>query len=319
MNEVFKPFIGKFLVVYFDDILIYSSNLDSHLLHLRTVLTTLREHKLYLSIGKCIFGANELPFLGFIIGSNGIAVDKAKVQAIREWPSPLTVHDVWSFHGLATFYCRFIKGFSTLAAPLTDCMKQGRFTWGPQQEESFQLLKEKLSDASVLALPDFDKPFEAETDASMMGIGAVLLQEGRPIEFFSEKLNEVQQNGPHMSMNFLSSFERSRNGSTFYFSKSSFYTAITMPLSSSNPKRLLVECTPVGFYSLRSSLLCSSIVRVHKTRSPTLLAAAVVFFPPFTPPSQASITSVTNTLMTKTSPLFGPLVLLGLDMVNFSS
>ena len=193
MNEVLKPFIGKFLVVYFDDILIYSSNLDSHLLHLRTVLTTLHEHKLYLSIGKCIFGVNELPFLGFIIGSNGIAVDKAKVQAIREWPSPLTVHDVRSFHGLATFYRHFIKGFSTLAAPLTDCMKQGHFTWGPQQEESFQLLKEKLSDAPVLALPDFDKPFEVETDASMMGIEAVLLQEGRPIEFFSEKLNEAQQ------------------------------------------------------------------------------------------------------------------------------
>ena len=168
----------------FCDILIYSVDQDSHIHHLRIVLNALREHKLFLSINKCVFWATSLPFLGFIVSVDGLAVDPSKVQAIQQWPSPQSVHDVRSFHGLATFYRRYIKGFSNIAAPLTDCMRHGQFTWGPKQEESFQLLKNKLSATPVLALPNFDQPFEVETDASMTGIGAVLFQGGRPVEFF---------------------------------------------------------------------------------------------------------------------------------------
>lgn len=126
MHEVLKPFIGKGVVVYFDDILIYSAHELAHIDHLRLVLQTLCEHKLYLNLGKCVFWATELPFLGFILGKGGIVVNSSKVQAIRDWPTSRNVHDVWSFHGLATFYRRFIRGFSSLAAPLSNCTKHGR-------------------------------------------------------------------------------------------------------------------------------------------------------------------------------------------------
>ena len=191
MHEVLKP--GKFVVVDFDDILIFSLDHDAHVGHLRTVLTTLREAKLYLNLSKCVFMASELPFHGFIVGREGLALDPAKVKAIKEWPTPRNVHDVLSFHGLASFYRRFIKGFSTLAAPLTDCMKAGPFQWGLEQDASFATLKDKLCSTPVLALPNFAKPFEVETDACMTGVGAVLIQESCPIEFFSEKLSEARQ------------------------------------------------------------------------------------------------------------------------------
>ena len=118
MTQVLKPFLGKRVVVYFDDILIFSKTTEEHLIHLRTVLDTLRENKLFLNLKKCVFLATQLPFLGFVIGSNGIMVDDSKIQAIRDWPTPRTAHDVRSFHGLATFYRRFIRDFSSIVAPL---------------------------------------------------------------------------------------------------------------------------------------------------------------------------------------------------------
>uniref|UniRef100_A0A5B7BER3 RNA-directed DNA polymerase n=1 Tax=Davidia involucrata TaxID=16924 RepID=A0A5B7BER3_DAVIN len=193
MNQVLKPFIGKFVVVYFDDILIYSKSEREHLEHVREVLLALRESKLYINMKKCCFLTTRLLFLGFIIGSEGIQVDEEKVRAIRDWPTPKTVHDIRSFHGLATFYRRFIRNFSSIVAPITDCMKKGKFRWEDDQEASFALIKEKLSTAPVLALPSFEKLFQVDCDASITGIGAVLSQEGRPVEFFSEKLNEARQ------------------------------------------------------------------------------------------------------------------------------
>ena len=190
MNHILREFIGKFVVVYFDDILIYSTSLDLHIDHLKSVLTVLREEQLYANLEKCIFCTNHVVFLGFVVSSKGVQVDEEKVRAIQEWPTPKSVTEVRSFHGLASFYRRFVKDFSTLAAPLNEVLKKNvGFKWGEKQEEAFNVLKQKLTNAPILALPNFQKSFEIECDASNVGIGAVLMQEGHPIAYFSEKLS----------------------------------------------------------------------------------------------------------------------------------
>ncbi|KAL5837241.1 hypothetical protein ACOSQ3_014410 [Xanthoceras sorbifolium] len=197
MNHVLRAFIGQFVVVYFDDILIYSKNLDEHVVHLKSVLDVLRKEKLFANLKKCTFCTNKLVFLGFVVSAQGIQVDEEKVSAIQEWPSPTTVGNVRSFHGLASFYRRFVKDFSSLAAPLTEVIKKNvGFKWGEEQEKAFQLIKHKLTNAPLLSLPNFNKTFEIECDASGIGIGAVLMQEGRPIAYFSEKLSGAALNYP---------------------------------------------------------------------------------------------------------------------------
>ncbi|GJV67649.1 RNA-directed DNA polymerase [Tanacetum coccineum] len=153
-NQVLKPFIRKFLVVYFGDILIYSDTEDEHLDHLREVLKVLQEHQLFVNLKKCSFMTHKLLFLGFVVSADD---------------------------------------FSTIIAPITECLKKGRFHWGDDVAKSFSLIKQKLTSAPILVLPNFQKPFELETDASIIGVGAVLLQEGRPVAFFSEKLSEARR------------------------------------------------------------------------------------------------------------------------------
>lgn len=210
MNQILRPFIGSFVVVYFDDILIYSKTKDEHMEHLKQVLQVLQENQLYINLKKCTFSTNKLLFLGFIVGEEGIQVDEDKVSAIRDWPVPKPVTEVRSFHGLATFYRRFVRDFSTITAPLTECLKKGKFHWGSKQEESFALIKEKLCTAPVIALPDFDKVFQVECDASGVGIGAVLSQEKRPIAFFSEKLSEARQKWSTYDQEFYAVFRALR-------------------------------------------------------------------------------------------------------------
>ena len=197
MNHVLRPFIGKFVVVYFDDILIYSRSTEEHVSHLRQVFIVLRREKLYANIDKCHFCTDHVVFLGFVVSASGVQVDEEKVKVIQEWPTPTNAAQVRSFHGLAGFYRRFVKDFSTIAAPLTAVIKKHvGFKWGQSQEEAFQSIKAKLTNPPLLALPNFDKPFEVECDASGMGIGAVLMQDKRPIAYFSEKLSEAPLNYP---------------------------------------------------------------------------------------------------------------------------
>jgi hypothetical protein len=197
MNHALRAFLGRFVVVYFDDILVYSKSLDQHIDHLHCVLAVLRKEKLYANLKKCSFCLDKVVFLGYVVSGKGIAVDEEKVKAIKEWPTPKSITDVRSFHGLAGFYRRFVKDFSTLAAPLTEIVKKFvGFKWGSEQDQAFIEIKETLCGAPLLALPNFSKTFEIECDASEIGIGAVLMQEKRPIAYFNEKLNGAALNYP---------------------------------------------------------------------------------------------------------------------------
>jgi hypothetical protein len=189
MNEVLCSFIGKFVVVYFDDILIYSKLMDEHIEHLCAVFGALREARLFANLEKCTFCTDRVAFLGYVVTPYGIEVDEVKIEAIKSWPISATLTQLQSFLGLAGFYRRFVRDFSTIAAPLNYLTKKGvPFYWRAAQEHSFNTLIDKLTHAPLLQLPDFGKTFELECDASGIRIGGVLLQEGKSNASFSEKL-----------------------------------------------------------------------------------------------------------------------------------
>ena len=190
MNHVFKLFIRLFVVVYFDDILVYNKSQQDHMERLYQVFQTLRKQKLSVNLKKCHFLTNSLVFLGNVVSAEGIKMDPSKIEAIISWSMPKSLHDMRSFHGLASFYRRFIRSFSSIIAPITECLKRGKFQWNEEAQKSFELIKKKVTETPVLRLPDFNKLFEVDCDASGVRIGAVLSQEGKPIAFFSEKLNE---------------------------------------------------------------------------------------------------------------------------------
>ena len=167
MNHVLRNCLGNFVVVYFDDILIYSHSFNVHLGHLRVILSLLRDHQLYANIDKCTFCVGSVIFLGFVVNKSGVHVDPEKIKAIQEWPVPKNVGDIRSFHGLASFYRWFVPHFSIIASPLNELVKKDTpFVWGDKQQQAFDEIKAKLTQAPVLALPNFEKTFELECDAS---------------------------------------------------------------------------------------------------------------------------------------------------------
>ena len=188
MNQVLRPFLSSFVVAYFDDILIYSKTAQEHVEHVSQVLTVLRENQLFANPEKCIWMVDKLIFLGYVVTGDGILPDESKVRAIVDWPAPTTLTELRSFLGLAGFYRRFVKRYSEIAAPLTDLLKLNQFGWNDTAQAAFDEMKVKLTQAPLLVLPDFDKVFEVDCDASKTGIGAVLSQDGRPVAFYSEKL-----------------------------------------------------------------------------------------------------------------------------------
>lgn len=177
MNEVLVEFIRTFVRVYLDDILIFSHTREEYLKHIDMVLKRLHEEKLMINLDKCLFMQEEIIYLGFVISQGEFKMDQEKVSAILSWPTPKTMNDVWSFHGLETFYRKFIRGFSHVCAPMLDTIKGGqkcRFSWTKEADDSFETLKKKVAEQPVLALPDFNKIFQVECDASHMAIGLVL-------------------------------------------------------------------------------------------------------------------------------------------------
>jgi hypothetical protein len=195
MNEVMMEFIGKFIIVYLDDILIYSELEAEHLKHLAIVMKKLQQEKLLINMKKSSFMKTELIYLGFFISVNELRMDPDKVEVIKNWPSPRNIFEVRSFHGLASFYRKFIRNFSGINTEMMDTVKKQHkyFHWTTEAEKSFNLLKRKITEQPVLVLPDFLKTFQVKCDASGFSIGAVLNQEDRPIAYFSEKLNEAKE------------------------------------------------------------------------------------------------------------------------------
>ncbi|XP_021732982.1 uncharacterized protein LOC110699774 [Chenopodium quinoa] len=175
MNRVFHPLMDNFVVMFIDDILVYSKNKEEHVEHLRAVLQTLRENKLYTKFSKCEFWLEKVAFLGHSVSKDGVEVDQAKIEAVKRWPTPKTVSDIRSLLGLAGYYRRFVKDFSKIAKPMTSLMKKDKkFEWDEKCEEAFQLLKKRLITAPVLTLPDDSGIYDVYSDASKNGLGCVL-------------------------------------------------------------------------------------------------------------------------------------------------
>jgi hypothetical protein len=199
MQMIFKNQLDDFVIVFLDDILIFSKTEGEHLKHIEKVLSLLRENRLYAKKSKCEFMKKKVSFLGHEISSDGISMESSKVKAIQEWPVPKDVSDVRSFLGLAGYYRKFVKGFSAIAGPMSDLLRNDiNFTWGNEAQKSFEQLKTAITTAPVLVIADPSFPFRIESDSSGYAIGAVLLQDQgnghQPIAFMSKKLLPAEKN-----------------------------------------------------------------------------------------------------------------------------
>ncbi|XP_048228253.1 uncharacterized protein LOC125369527 [Ricinus communis] len=195
MNEIFQRYLDRFVIVFIDDILIYSETREQHEEHLRIVLQILIEKQLYAKSNKYEFWLEEIAFLGHIVFKNGVQPDSSKIAAVKEWESPKNVLEVRSFLGLAGYYRRFVEGFSILAKPLTNLLKKNViFKWDAKCEKSFEELKKRLIYAPVLTLPSGSGGYAIFTDASQQGLGCVLMQNGKVIAYASRQLRSYELN-----------------------------------------------------------------------------------------------------------------------------
>jgi len=195
MNDALRPYLGRFCLVYLDDIIIFSKTEEEHMDHLRKVLSTLREKQLYVNPDKCTFFAKEVAYLGHIVSADGLKADPRKTQALQEWPVPKDKHDIRAFLGLTNYFRRFIQDYSNIARPLTSLTKDSvLWSWNAPQQQAFEKLKQTLVSPPVLAMPDFSKPFTVECDASQVALGGILTQEGRPVAYESRVLTAAEQN-----------------------------------------------------------------------------------------------------------------------------
>ncbi|GJV57045.1 putative reverse transcriptase domain-containing protein [Tanacetum coccineum] len=195
MNRVCKPYLDKFMIVFIDDILIYSKTKEEHSEHLKIILDLLKKEKLFAKFSKCDFCLESVQFLGHVINREGVHVDPAKIEAIKNWPVPTSPTEVRQFIGLASYYRRFIEGFSLIAKPLTKLtQKNKKFEWGADEDEAFQKLKKDLCTAPILALPEGPDDFIVYCDASLKSYGAVLMQRDKVIAYASRQLKTHEEN-----------------------------------------------------------------------------------------------------------------------------
>lgn len=188
MNDVLQSFLRKYVVVFFDDILICNTDLDSYAVHLDTIMSIFHTRQFLLRQSKCVFAQNRLNYLGHVISAQGVAPDPDKVQAILAWPIPTSTTALHGFLGLTGFYRKFIKHYATVATPLTNLLRKDQFIWTPTATQAFDDLKTLMTKALILATSDFSLPFTLETDAFSSAIGAVLIQNGHPIAYYSKVL-----------------------------------------------------------------------------------------------------------------------------------
>nr|GEV17495.1 putative reverse transcriptase domain-containing protein [Tanacetum cinerariifolium] len=195
MNWVCKPYLDKFMIVFIDDILIYSKSKQEHEEHLKLILELLKKEQLYAKFSKCKFWIPKVQFLGHVIDSKGIHVDPAKIDSIKDWASPKTATEICQFLGLAGYYRRFIEGLSKITKSMTKLtQKKVKFDWGDKQEAAFQIIKQKLCSALILALPEGSKDFVVYCDALIKGLGAVLMQSEKVIAYGSRQLKVYEKN-----------------------------------------------------------------------------------------------------------------------------
>lgn len=193
MNVVFRPYLRRFLLVFFDDILVYSKLWEDHVIHLRKVLEVLSAQQLFVKPSKCTFGAREVDYLGHIIYVEGVRVDNRKIEAMQAMPPPKSITELRGFLGLIGYYRKFVQNYGLLATPLTELLKRGNFGWSPKAMTAFEELKRAMVTTPVLALPDFSVMFVVETNALDFGIGAILSQRSQPIAYLSKALGPAKK------------------------------------------------------------------------------------------------------------------------------
>jgi hypothetical protein len=189
MNTTLHPLLRCCVIVFFDDILVYSKTLEEHMHHLRQVFQLLAKDHWHIKLSKCKFAQTSISYFGHVISASGVAIDPSKIEAVASWPTPTNVKALRSFLGFTGFYRRFVKHYAIITKPLTALLKKhALFQWTSKHDTAFNTLKKNLCSAPLLKLPDFSKQFCIETDASHQGVGAVLLQEGQPLDFLSRAL-----------------------------------------------------------------------------------------------------------------------------------
>ncbi|GJV66413.1 putative mitochondrial protein [Tanacetum coccineum] len=193
MNKMFKPFLRKFVLVFFDDILIYSRNKEEHCKHLALVLQVMHDNALFAKKSKCSFAVSQVEYMGHIISAQGVSTYPAKIKAMQKWPTPTTIKQLRGFLGLTGYYRRFIKNYTMISQPLTTLLKKNAFKWNDSAEMAYQHLKKAMMEAPVLALPNCSQEFVVETDASRTGIGVVLCQNRHLIAYISKTLAAKHQ------------------------------------------------------------------------------------------------------------------------------